>query len=153
MAGGRFLRRNWWVGAMGAAVVAVMRRRPGRRDDAASQDRDGDRLRERRLQEDRPAILVRRDLTPAIKDLLLSAATQIHGRRNLSARRCIPAVEGTDPLLAQEAERFYRSGPPLLQNSFPFWLASLIGRLWCSSSQSSPCPIKSCGGCRQPMAD
>jgi hypothetical protein len=76
------------------------------------------------------SLVVRRDLNPAIKDLLLSAATQIHSGAGIFQRAGrFPAAEGTDLPLAQEAVRFYRSGPPLLQNSFPFWLASLIGRL------------------------
>ena len=32
--------------------------------------------------------------------------------------------------LASEAERYYRSGPPLLQRYLPFWLANLIDRMW-----------------------
>jgi TRAP transporter TAXI family solute receptor len=76
------------------------------------------------------SLVVRRGLNPAIKDLLLSAATQIHSGAGIFQRAGrFPAAEGTDLPLAQEAVRFYRSGPPLLQNSFPFWLASLIGRL------------------------
>jgi len=31
---------------------------------------------------------------------------------------------------AREAERFYRSGPPVLQRHLPFWLANLIDRMW-----------------------
>jgi TRAP transporter TAXI family solute receptor len=76
------------------------------------------------------SLVVRRDLNAAIKDLLLSAATQIHSGAGIFHRAGrFPAAEGTDLPLAQEAVRFYRSGPPLLQHSFPFWLASLIGRL------------------------
>ena len=32
--------------------------------------------------------------------------------------------------IAHEAERYYRSGPPLLQRYLPFWLANLIDRMW-----------------------
>jgi hypothetical protein len=32
--------------------------------------------------------------------------------------------------VAKDAERFYRTGPPLLQRYLPFWLANLIDRMW-----------------------
>jgi len=32
--------------------------------------------------------------------------------------------------VSKEAERFFRSGPPLLQQYLPFWLANLIDRMW-----------------------
>ena len=35
----------------------------------------------------------------------------------------------TDLPLSDDAERFFRSGPPVLQQFLPFWLASLVDRL------------------------
>src|SRR5439155_23711602 len=32
--------------------------------------------------------------------------------------------------LAKDAERYYRNGPPLLQQYLPFWFANLIDRMW-----------------------
>jgi len=32
--------------------------------------------------------------------------------------------------LARDAERYYRTGPPLLQRYLPFWLANLVDRMW-----------------------
>ena len=69
------------------------------------------------------SLVVRGDLNPAIQDLLLSAAVKIHSGVGIfqQAGR-FPAAEGVDVPLSDEAL-------PLLQSSFPFWIASLIGRL------------------------
>ena len=40
-----------------------------------------------------------------------------------------PAAEGIDLPLSDAAIQFYKSGRPFLQNNFPFWIASLLGRL------------------------
>jgi hypothetical protein len=32
--------------------------------------------------------------------------------------------------VAEEAERFYKNGAPLLQRYLPFWVANLIDRMW-----------------------
>jgi hypothetical protein len=40
-----------------------------------------------------------------------------------------PAAEGIDLPLSEAAVQFYKSGQPFLQNNFPFWIASLVGRL------------------------
>ena len=76
------------------------------------------------------SLVVRKDLNPAIQDLLLSAAVKIHSGVGIFQRAGrFPAAEGTDVPLSDEAAQFYKSGLPLLQSSFPFWIASLIGRL------------------------
>ena len=76
------------------------------------------------------SLVVRKDSHPAIQDLLLSAAVKIHSGVGIfqQAGR-FPAAEGTDLPLSDEAVQFYKSGLPLLQSHFPFWMASLIGRL------------------------
>jgi len=76
------------------------------------------------------SLVVRKELHPAIQDLLLSAAVKIHSGVGIfqHAGR-FPAAEGTDLPLSDEAVQFYKSGLPLLQSHFPFWMASLIGRL------------------------
>jgi len=77
-----------------------------------------------------PAQLVARDsLHPAIQDLLLMAATKVHGRVNLIQRRAeFPRLERIDFPVSDTAERFFRSGQSLLQRHLPFWLASLVDR-------------------------
>jgi len=70
------------------------------------------------------------DLHPAIIDLMLQAANEVH--------RDGGWFEGPDEFpmsgllafpLSKEAERFYKHGPPFLQRYLPFWAASLIDRL------------------------
>jgi TRAP-type uncharacterized transport system substrate-binding protein len=76
------------------------------------------------------SLVVRKDLHPAIQDLLLQAAVQIHsGPGMFQEAGHFPAAEGTDVPLSDEAIQFYKSGRPFLQSNFPFWMASLIGRL------------------------
>jgi TRAP-type uncharacterized transport system substrate-binding protein len=78
------------------------------------------------------ATLVARDsLHPALAQLFVQAAKQIHGAPGWFQRKgAFPSVENTERPLAAEAERFYRSGPPLLQRYLPFWIANLIDRMW-----------------------
>lgn len=78
------------------------------------------------------ASLVAREGThPALVQLLVQAAQRIHGETGWFARvREFPSVEGTQFPVAKEAERFYRSGAPVLQRYLPFWLANLIDRMW-----------------------
>ena len=76
------------------------------------------------------SLVVRRDLHPAIQDLLLAAAMQIHsGAGVFHGAGRFPAAEGIDLPLSNAAVQFYKSGQPFLQNIFPFWIASLVGRL------------------------
>jgi len=76
------------------------------------------------------SLVVRRDLHPAIQDLLLTAAVQIHSGVGIFHRAGrFPAAEGIDLPLSEAAVQFYKSGQPFLQNNFPFWIASLVGRL------------------------
>ncbi|MFZ0096167.1 MAG: hypothetical protein WAK97_19790, partial [Pseudolabrys sp.] len=70
------------------------------------------------------------DLHPAIQHLLLSAAVQIHSPPGIFQKAGqFPAAESIDLPLSEEAQRFYKSGRPLLQNHLPFWLATLVERL------------------------
>lgn len=70
------------------------------------------------------------DLHPAIADLLLQAATRIHGRGGAFERvEQFPSPAYTELPISDEAQRYYQYGPPLLQRYLPFWLASLLDRL------------------------
>jgi len=76
------------------------------------------------------ALVVRKDLHPAIQLLLLIAATHIHAGPGIFQRRNeFPAPEAFGLPLSDEALRFYKSGPPFLHNYLPFWVAELIGKL------------------------
>jgi len=76
------------------------------------------------------ALVVRKDLHPAIQMLLLNAAEQIHAAPGIFQRANeFPAAEAYGLALSEEALRFYKSGPPFLHNYLPFWVAELIGKL------------------------
>jgi TRAP-type uncharacterized transport system substrate-binding protein len=78
------------------------------------------------------ANLVAREGThPALIQLFVQAAARVHGGTGWFARtRQFPNLTSLELPLAREADRFYRSGPPLLQRYLPFWLANLVDRMW-----------------------
>ncbi len=78
------------------------------------------------------ATLVAREAThPAIEQLFVQAAHRIHSGTGWFARAGqFPVGRDAELPLSQEAERFYRSGPPILQRYLPFWFANLIDRMW-----------------------
>ena len=76
------------------------------------------------------SLVVRKDMHAALQYLLLDAAVQIHSGANIFHRANVfPAAEAIDIPLSSEALRFYKSGPPLLHEYFPFWMAVLVGKL------------------------
>lgn len=77
------------------------------------------------------ATLVVKDSThPALVDLLLQAAAETHsGHGLLQKAGDFPKAQAVDFPLSPRAERFYKSGKPLLQRYLPFWAANLIDRL------------------------
>lgn len=75
-------------------------------------------------------LLVRSDLHPALMYLLLDAASEIHGRQSLLAdAHTFPNPARQEFPVANEAERFYKSGKPFLQRYLPFWVANLADRM------------------------
>jgi len=76
-------------------------------------------------------LAARESTHPAIMQLFVQAAREIHGGPGWFARAGdFPRAESPELPLADEAARFYRSGPPLLQRYLPFWLANLVDRMW-----------------------
>ena len=76
-------------------------------------------------------LVARQGTHPAIQQLFVQAARKIHGDAGwLAPANQFPSPQHTQFALAGEAERYYRSGPPLLQRYLPFWLANLIDRMW-----------------------
>jgi len=74
-------------------------------------------------------LVVREDLHPALIDLLLQAAQEIHsGGGWFEKPGEFPNPEHADFPISSDARRFYRYGPPLLQSFLPFWAASLVDR-------------------------
>jgi TRAP-type uncharacterized transport system substrate-binding protein len=78
------------------------------------------------------ATLVARKRThPALIQLFVLAAQQVHGGAGWFQKRGdFPNAHNTERPLAKEAQRFYASGPPVLQRYLPFWLANLVDRMW-----------------------
>jgi TRAP transporter TAXI family solute receptor len=76
-------------------------------------------------------LVTREDTHPALVQLFVQAAHKIHsGAGWLSKAGQFPSGKITDLPVAEEAERFYKSGPPLLERHLPFWVANLIDRMW-----------------------
>lgn len=78
------------------------------------------------------ATLVARDsLHPALVQLFVQAASQVHGEAGWFQRKGeFPNARNTERPLAAEAQRFYRNGIPWMQRWLPFWLANLVDRMW-----------------------
>jgi len=66
---------------------------------------------------------------PALITLLMKAMHETHSEAGLlhSANE-FPSAKDVDLELNKAAERYYKSGPPLLQRYLPFWLATLLDR-------------------------
>ena len=76
-------------------------------------------------------LLARSTTHPALLQLFMQAAQQIHGGAGWFQRKGdFPKADGTEQPLANEAQRFYASGIPVLQRYLPFWLANLVDRMW-----------------------
>jgi hypothetical protein len=75
-------------------------------------------------------LIARSDLHPAISDLLIEAAHEVHGKPSIfrKPKEFPEAIEHIIPL-SEEARRYYTSGSPLEYRRLPFWLASLVDRI------------------------
>ena len=75
-------------------------------------------------------LVARDDLHPALAALLLKAASRVHGDGGLFEKAGeFPSPRLVELPLSDEAERYYKSGGPLLQRFLPFWAADLVDRL------------------------
>jgi uncharacterized protein len=76
-------------------------------------------------------LVARADLHPALVDLFVKAATEIHGGTGwFQQQGQFPSPRYTEIPVAREAAKYYRDGPPFLQRYLSFWLANLFDRLW-----------------------
>jgi TRAP-type uncharacterized transport system substrate-binding protein len=75
--------------------------------------------------------LVARDsLHPALSDLLIEAAREVHGKANVMQHAGeFPAPLAHDFPISDDAARYYKSGKSFLYRILPFWIASLADRL------------------------
>jgi hypothetical protein len=75
-------------------------------------------------------LIAREGLHPAISDLLIAAAREVHGKPGMYRKAGeFPAPIEHDIALSEEARRYYTSGAPFLYKRLPFWLASLVDRI------------------------
>jgi hypothetical protein len=74
--------------------------------------------------------VARDTLHPALVYLLLDAAAEIHsGGGWVHKAGEFPSPKAQDFPLSDQAERFYKSGRPLLFDYLPFWVATFVDRL------------------------
>jgi TRAP transporter TAXI family solute receptor len=75
-------------------------------------------------------LVARSDLHPALIDVLLQAAKEVHYKSSGFEREGqFPTARYTDFKLSVDAARFYRSGPPFFQRYLPFWAANYLSRM------------------------
>jgi len=75
-------------------------------------------------------LVARDDLHPALSDLLIRAAREVHGTPGMFRNAGeYPAPLARDFPISSDAERYYKSGEQFLYKRLPFWLASLVDRL------------------------
>ncbi len=75
-------------------------------------------------------LIARRHLHPALSDLLLAAAMEIHGQAALFQNRGeFPAALENEFPISDDAKRYYKSGKMFFYRYLPFWLASLVSRI------------------------
>jgi uncharacterized protein len=75
-------------------------------------------------------LVVRGDFHPALVDLVLATAAAVHGPRGLfEGAGQFPSPDYLEFPLMRDAERYHKSGPPLLARYLPFWAATLADRV------------------------
>jgi len=75
-------------------------------------------------------LIARSDLHPALSDLLIEAAHEIHsGAGFLRHKDEFPTPLSHEFSISADAARYYKSGKSFLYRSLPFWMASLVNRI------------------------
>ncbi|MBC7502586.1 MAG: ABC transporter substrate-binding protein [Herminiimonas sp.] len=76
-------------------------------------------------------LVARQDLHPALIDMFVQAASDIHGGAGWFRKHGeFPTASYTEIPVARDAAKFYKNGPPFLQRYMPFWLANFFERMW-----------------------
>ncbi|HJV85481.1 MAG TPA: TAXI family TRAP transporter solute-binding subunit [Noviherbaspirillum sp.] len=76
-------------------------------------------------------LVAREDLHPALVELFVQAASDIHGNAGWFHRKDeFPTPSYTEIAVSPAAQKFYKGGAPLLQRYLPFWVANLLERMW-----------------------
>jgi len=75
-------------------------------------------------------LVAREGLHPALSDLLLEAAHEVHGSSGLLQRQGeFPAPLEHEFRISEDASRYYKTGKSFLYRNLPFWLATLLNRV------------------------
>ncbi len=76
-------------------------------------------------------LVAREDLHPALSDLLIEAAHEVHGVATVMQKpKEFPVAKEHDIPLSDDAVRYYKSGKGFMYRHLPFWVASLADRMW-----------------------
>ena len=76
-------------------------------------------------------LVARASLHPALIDMFVQDASEIHGGAGWFRRQGeFPTASYTEIPVARDAAKFYKNGPPFLQHYMPFWLANFFERMW-----------------------
>jgi TRAP transporter TAXI family solute receptor len=75
-------------------------------------------------------LLARNEVHPALTYLLLDTAAAVNsGHARLAEVGTFPNARGQDVPIAEEAERYYKSGKPFMQRYLPYWAAIFVDRM------------------------
>jgi hypothetical protein len=75
-------------------------------------------------------LVARPSLHPALSDMLIQAAQEVHGRATLLQKAGeFPAPLEHEYHVSDDASRYYKSGKSFAYKHLPFWLASLVDRI------------------------
>ena len=75
-------------------------------------------------------LIARSDLHPALSDMLIEAAREVHGRSTLFQKAGeFPAPLEHEYRISDDASRYYKSGKTFAYSYLPFWLASIVNRI------------------------
>ncbi|WP_345810662.1 TAXI family TRAP transporter solute-binding subunit [Paraburkholderia sp. PREW-6R] len=75
-------------------------------------------------------LVARANLHPAISDLLIEAAQEVHGLPGLLQRAGeFPSPVARDYQISEDAQRYYKTGKSFLYRTLPFWVASIGDRV------------------------
>jgi TRAP-type uncharacterized transport system substrate-binding protein len=75
-------------------------------------------------------LVARADLHPALSDMLIEAAQQVHGRAGIFQKAGqFPAPLEHEYPISEDAARYYKSGKTFVYRHLPFWMASLVNRI------------------------
>jgi hypothetical protein len=75
-------------------------------------------------------LIAKSDLHPALSDMILDAAKDIHGPAGIFRKKNeFPKEEENHIRLSDDATRFYKSGKGFLYRYLPYWLASFLNRV------------------------